>query len=63
MAAVLERYGYSVWFDYQLIKGSDFGLQIDRKVREAKALVVLWCCRSGSWRFPLGHGRLVPPSR
>jgi formylglycine-generating enzyme required for sulfatase activity len=43
---VVERYGYSVWFDYQLIKGRDFGLQIGRKVREAKALVVLWCTRS-----------------
>jgi hypothetical protein len=51
LAAVLERYGYSVWFDYQLIKGRDFGLQIDRKVREAKALVVLWCTRSVGSRW------------
>jgi formylglycine-generating enzyme required for sulfatase activity len=51
MAAVLERYGYSVWFDYQLIKGRDFGSQIDRKVREAKALVVLWCARSVESRW------------
>src|SRR5262252_1515791 len=67
MAAVLERYGYSVWFDYQLIKGRDFGLQIDRKVREAKALVVLWCTRSVESRWvaeevDLAHelGILVP---
>jgi hypothetical protein len=51
MAAVLERYGYSVWFDYQLIKGRDFGLQIERKVREAKALVVLWCSMSVESRW------------
>jgi formylglycine-generating enzyme required for sulfatase activity len=51
LAAVLERYGYSVWFDYQLIKGRDFGLQIDRKVREAKALVVLWCSMSVDSRW------------
>ncbi len=46
LATVLRLYGYSVWFDYQLIKGSDFGLQIDRKIREAKAVVVLWCSLS-----------------
>jgi formylglycine-generating enzyme required for sulfatase activity len=51
LAAVLERNGYLVWFDYQLIKGRDFGLQIDRRVREAKALVVLWCTKSVSSRW------------
>jgi hypothetical protein len=67
VAAVLERYGYSVWFDYQLIKGRDFGLQIDREVRAAKALVVLWCSRSVASRWvteevDLAHtlGILVP---
>src|SRR5262249_22788347 len=51
LAAVLERYGYSVWFDYQLIKGRDFGLQIDHKVREAKALLVLWCSHAVTSRW------------
>src|ERR1700719_3084289 len=51
LAAVLDRYGFSVWFDYQLIKGRDFGLQIDRRVREAKALVVLWCTKSVTSRW------------
>jgi formylglycine-generating enzyme required for sulfatase activity len=67
LAVVLEHYGYSVWFDYRLIKGRDFGLQIDRKVREAKALVVLWCTKSVGSRWvaeeaDLGHelGILVP---
>jgi TIR domain len=67
LAAVLDRHGYSAWFDYQLIKGRDFGLQIDRKVREAKALVVLWCTRSVGSRWvaeevDLAHelGILVP---
>jgi formylglycine-generating enzyme required for sulfatase activity len=67
MAAVLERYGYSVWFDYQLIKGRDFGLEIDRKIREAKAVVVLWCTMSvGSiWVIEEAHlarnlGTFVP---
>ncbi len=51
LAAVLSHHGYSVWFDYQLIKGSDFGLQIDSKIREAKALVVLWCSLSVGSRW------------
>jgi len=67
LAAVLSHYGYSVWFDYQLIKGSDFGLQIDRRIREAKALVVLWCSKSVASRWvieevDLAHnlGILIP---
>jgi formylglycine-generating enzyme required for sulfatase activity len=67
LAAVLQHYGYSVWFDYQLIKGSDFGQQIDRKIREAKAAVVLWCSLSVGSRWvaeeaDLAHhlGILIP---
>jgi hypothetical protein len=51
LAAVLRLHGYSVWFDYQLVKGSDFGFQIDRKIREAKAVVVLWCTLSAGSRW------------
>ena len=43
LAKILERYGYTVWFDYHLVKGDDFADEIDRRIREAKALVVLWC--------------------
>ena len=50
-AEVLKRYGYSVWFDYELVKGKDFTQQIERRVREAKALVVLWCSRAVSSRW------------
>jgi hypothetical protein len=39
LAAVLRLHGYSVWFDYQLVKGSDFGFQIDRRIREARAVM------------------------
>jgi hypothetical protein len=51
LAAVLSLYGYSVWFDYDLIKGRDFGLQIGREIRAARALVVLWCSLSVSSRW------------
>jgi formylglycine-generating enzyme required for sulfatase activity len=46
LAETLRRYGYTVWFDYQLVKGRDFARQIDARIRAAKALVVLWCTRS-----------------
>jgi formylglycine-generating enzyme required for sulfatase activity len=67
LAAVLSYYGYTVWFDYQLIKGSDFGFQIDSKIRDAKAVVVLWCSMSVGSRWvieevDLAHklGLLIP---
>src|SRR5215467_11871371 len=50
LAAVLAHYGYSVWFDYQLIKGSDFGLQIDRGYARPRRW---WCCGAQS-RSPRG---------
>ncbi len=46
LAKILECYGYSVWYDYSLIKGRDFAQQIDAKIREAKAVIVLWCSLS-----------------
>jgi hypothetical protein len=50
-AEVLKRYGYSVWFDYELVKGKDFAAQIERQIREAKTLVALWCSLSISSRW------------
>ncbi len=46
LARVLEMNGYSVWFDWGLVSGSDFGPQIERELRQAKAAVVLWCTMS-----------------
>ncbi len=67
LAAILRLYGYDVWFDYALVKGRDFGLQIDRQIRSSAVLVVLWCRRSVASRWvheevDLAHdlGILVP---
>ena len=67
LAEILRCYGYSVWFDYSLLKGRDFGFQIDAQIREAKAAVVLWCTKSVTSRWvveeaDLGQklGTLVP---
>ena len=46
LAKILECYGYTVWYDYSLVKGRDFAAQIDAKIREAKAVIVLWCSKS-----------------
>ncbi len=66
-AEVLKRYGYSVWFDYELVKGKDFAAQIERQIRGARALVALWCALSVTSRWVreevhLAHdlGILVP---
>ncbi len=46
LAKILECYGYTVWYDYSLVKGRDFAAQIDSKVRGAKTVLVLWCSMS-----------------
>jgi hypothetical protein len=46
LAEILADYGYSVWWDYGLIAGGDFGAQIESELRASKAAVVLWCSLS-----------------
>lgn len=46
LAEILADFGYSVWWDYGLISGRDFGAQIEKELREAKVVVVLWCSLS-----------------
>jgi len=51
MASVLTAYGYSVWWDYALVAGRDFTRQIENELKNAKAVVVLWCglSRDSEW--------------
>jgi hypothetical protein len=51
LAETIRLFGYDCWFDYGLIKGRDFTVQLDRKIRESKALVVLWCTLSVGSRW------------
>lgn len=46
LAQVLRNYGYTVWFDYELLSGARFAPQIDREIRAAGAVIVLWCSLS-----------------
>jgi hypothetical protein len=40
---ILLRYGYSVWFDLELVRGQDYEAQIERELSAAKAVIVMWC--------------------
>jgi hypothetical protein len=57
VSRILELNGYSVWFDYGLLSGADFGRQIEREMRAAKAAVVLWCSlsRDSPWVIEEAH--------
>ena len=43
LADILEDHGYSVWFDYALATGASFSDQIERELKAAKCVIVLWC--------------------
>ncbi len=46
LCEILRLNGYSAWFDYGLLSGRDFSRQIERELRDARAVIVLWCSRS-----------------
>lgn len=43
IARILELRGFSVWFDRALLAGEEFSQPIERELRAARAVVVLWC--------------------
>ncbi len=51
LAAVIEAYGFTVWWDYGLVVGPDFRAQIESNLDAANAVVVLWCSGSIKSRF------------
>ncbi len=59
LARILELNGYSVWFDYGLFSGGDFGRQIEREIRASKAVVVLWCSLSRESRWVIEEADLA----
>jgi len=46
LARVIENHGYTVWFDYALMPGGSFSAQIERELRAARAVIVVWCSMS-----------------
>ena len=59
LSRILELNGFSVWFDYGLLSGADFGPQIERELRAAKAAIVLWCRLSHDSRWVLEEAHLA----
>src|SRR6476646_3828682 len=42
LASVVARAGHEVWWDRELHGGSRFTMEIDKALREAEAVIVLW---------------------
>jgi hypothetical protein len=42
LASKLSALNYSVWWDHDLIAGEDYDVAIERKLKEAKCIIVLW---------------------
>jgi hypothetical protein len=43
LAEILAANGFSVWWDRDLIAGRSFDIALERELRHAKAVIVLWC--------------------
>ena len=69
IAIALEKAGHSVWWDRHITGGAQYAMEIDRALKAANAVVVLWSERSveSAWvrdEAAAGRdaGRLVPVS-
>src|ERR1022692_2532774 len=67
LVAALERAGFSVWWDHDLIPGQNFQREVESAVRQATCAVVLWTRHSvaSDWvreeaSFARDQGKLVP---
>ena len=51
LAEIVRLHGFSVWRDDGQEEGGDLGVQIERELRAAKVVVVLWCSlsRDSAW--------------
>lgn len=68
LAELLERHGYSVWWDRLLLPGASFEFVIEEALAKARTTIVLWSRTSVAKRYvrneagyALDHGRLVVP--
>ncbi len=51
LAEAIERAGYSLWFDRDLIGGQSYRDVLDQRIDAAKAVVVAWTANSVSSRY------------
>ncbi len=59
LTRILELHGYSVWFDYALLSGREFDREIERELRAARAVIVLWCSLSCESEWVLNEAHLA----
>lgn len=59
LARILEHHGFTVWFDYGLLSGQSFSRQIEREIRAAKAVLVVWCSLSVDSEWVNNEARLA----
>lgn len=67
IAQAIERAGHSVWWDFHLKGGAEYGKEIEQALTDADAVVVLWSQRSiqSAWvrdeaAAGRDRGRLIP---
>lgn len=51
LARALIEYGYSVWWDFELLSGQKYRAVIAQAIDECKAAVVLWSARANDSQF------------
>lgn len=59
LARELEMRGYSVWWDTRLLAGDEFDEVIRKKIREAKAVIVIWTSHSVLSRYVKAEAQLA----
>ena len=69
LAAALEAQGYSVWWDRNIVGGSEFSAEIEKELTAAKAVIVAWSEDSVKSRWVRDEagtaaeaGKLIPVS-
>jgi adenylate cyclase len=58
LVAALERQGWSVWWDPEIVPGEEFDALIRREIDGANAVVVVWTPSSVASRWVRGEARL-----
>ena len=59
LAKILEAHGFTVWFDYDLVPGKNFGQRLHAELSAAKAVIVLWCTLSVDSEWVQDEARLA----
>ena len=59
LADVLNKAGLEVWWDRELYAGEDFGEMIQREIRQAAAVIVMWSKNSVKSRWVQGEASLA----